>query len=229
MPRKAGETIIASVKKNRSEPRDDDFKVLGHGTAENGERYAKITIKNKDVLVRINNLLPGHGSEEFARLQNYGARLLKPAARTRLKDAIEEVLGKKALFSVATKVGWHKNGVFVFPDCVVPDDHSRVESYWEDNGADVISRYLVGGKASGALKLFALFRGNSRLIAGACLAFTGPISGILGLEHIGLQFVGERALGKTSTAAVISSIWGWDHSPTHFHGFGTTGTIRITG
>ncbi len=54
----------------------------------------------------------------------------------------------------------------------------------------------------------------------AALAFVGPMSVVVPLEHVGIQLVGQPQSGKTSILKVISSIWGWSSTQTHDLGFG---------
>jgi hypothetical protein len=70
--------------------------------------------------------------------------------------------------------------------------------------------------------LLDLCRGNSRLICGFALGFTGLPCAAFGLEPPGLQFVGEGGLGKTAAARTVTSIWGWDLTPGARLGFGSS-------
>jgi uncharacterized protein (DUF927 family) len=214
--------ISASASRYRRESHEKHVKITGHGAAEDGEPFVEVSIDESPILIKVNNLLDTRSrNTEFARLQNRGAVLLKKTRRDDLINDIVLELSKKPSFSVATNTGWY-DGLFVFPDAVVPRNWSYIETYFEDDNADVYSRYLCAGDRAGAHKLFKLFRGNSRLILGTCLAFVGPIASILGLEHVGLQFVGPRGIAKSSAATIITAVWGWDANPDHRLGFGTS-------
>ena len=213
--------IKTSRKKTAPSPAPaKDIKVIGHGASESGEPFVRVETKGKRVLVRVNNLL-GNRNVEFARLQNHGARLLDPAAQQELIKRIETALREPASFTVTTKLGWHE-GAFVFPDGIVPKGWSDVEIYLGDDHSDIYRRFRYRGTRAGTMQFFALFAGNSRLMTGAALAFVGPLSVVLPLEHVALQFVGAAGCGKTSAAAAISSIWGGDPDPNHRLGSGTS-------
>jgi hypothetical protein len=209
-----------TIKSSRTRPLlTGNIKITGHGASEAGEPFVRLEIKGQRVLVRVNNLL-GEKNVEFARLQNRGARLLDPKAQSELIARIEAALRQPVSFTVATTLGWHGEA-FVFPDGVVPQGWSDVEIYLEDEGADIYRRFRCCGTRAGAMQLFALFAGNSRLMFGAALACVEPLAPVIIPEHVAAEFVGDSGDGKTSAAAV-SSFWGGDFDPNHWLGSGTS-------
>ena len=199
-----------------------DIKILGLGRSENGEPYLKMRVKaGPSFLAPVNDFLDT-SKDHFKRLQNRGANLMPLEARKELLQRVTDALGRKESFLVATRVGWHGD-VFVFPKEIVPKGERAVEIYLQDEGYDVYKRFRLGGDRSGARELFALFRGNSRLMLGVSLAFVGPLGGVIPLvEHVGVQFLGPRGTGKSSSATALSCVWGWDPDPLHLCGFGAS-------
>ena len=196
-----------------------DLHVVGHGVSGVGERFVKLVFKGQPVLVSVNNLLTNRLAE-FVRLQNHGARLLRIEAQRKLVAKVDCELANRPKFSVVTTTGWHGD-VFVFPDGIVPTGRSDIEIHFADEGADRYQRLTCHGTETGAKELFALFKGNTRLMTGVALAFVGPLGIVCPLEHVGLQYCGANGVGKSSAAAAVSSIWGGDANPNHRLGSGT--------
>jgi hypothetical protein len=218
IPKKATNTP-AQTRVQRASIAHERHHCSRHGTGENGEPFVRLTIKGERVLVRVNDLLANRNAQ-FARLQNYGARLLQSKAQNELIRRIEAESRQPFSFSVVTKLGWHQ-GAFIFPDGIVPKGWAKVEIYLKDPHSDGCRRFRRRGTRVGTMQLFALFAGNSRLMTGAALAFVGPLSAVVPLEHV-LQFVGAGGCGKSSAAAAISSIWSGDNDPNHRLGSGTS-------
>jgi hypothetical protein len=204
----------------KSPPFTGYIKITGHGSSESREPFVRLEIKGRWILVRVNNLLTDRNFE-FARLQKIGAHLLDHAAQKRLIARIERARREPATFNVATTLGW-QGDAFVFPDGVVPKGWSEVEIYLEDDHADIYRRFRRRGTPAGALQLFELFAGNSRLMTGAALACVGPLSPVIVPEHVAAQFLGDYGEGKSSGAAAISSFWGGDPDANHRLGSGTS-------
>ena len=201
---------------------NEDVQVVGHGHSETGEPYVQLVITGRPVLVRVNNLI-AHRCLEFARLRDLGARLLTAPAQRELIDRIEAQLTRKPIFRVATTSGGIGKRAKFADDREFMIEHfgePRIEFY--DYDADPHHRLRrCHGTREGAMELFALFRGNTRLLSGAALAFVGPLNTVVPLEHVALQFTGEEELMQTYAAAAISSIWGGDPYFKHRLGCGT--------
>jgi uncharacterized protein (DUF927 family) len=82
-----------------------------------------------------------------------------------------------------------------------------------DVPADLQAKFMVAGNLKGWRKLARLGQGNTRLICAFSLGFVGPLSAVLGVEHVALQLVGEGGEGKSGIGVVSSSTWGWDPNP----------------
>ena len=71
-------------------------------------------------------------------------------------------------------------------------------------------------------ELLDLCRGNSRLICGFALGFSGAPCAAFGLDPPGVQFHGRGGCGKTAAARTVTSMWGWDLTPGARLGFGSS-------
>ena len=112
--------------------------------------------------------------------------------------------------------------MFVFPDRAVPPEAADVELYFDERHDDIHRKFHRAGTFEGWRELLELCGGNSRLIYGFALGFTGAPCAAFGLDPPGVQFVGEAGLAKTSAARIATSIWGWDLLPGARLGFGSS-------
>ena len=103
-----------------------------------------------------------------------------------------------------------------------PESAADVELYFDERYDDVHRKFHRAGTFKGWKELLDLCGGNSRLIYGFALSFTGLPCAAFGLEPPGLQFVGEGGLGKTAAARTVTSMWGWDLTPGARLGFGSS-------
>ena len=199
----------------------DAIEFLGVGTDEDEKlRFLKVAVGDESALLSVRQLVV-HPKSELARLEGLGVPLILPAAQTEfIRRAHAEAL-KPPTLRVATKVGLHGD-VFVFPDRVVPPETTDVELYFDERHDDVYRKFHRAGSFKGWKELLDLCEGNSRLICGFALGFTGPPCAAFGVEPPGLQFVGEGGLGKTAAARIVTSMWGWDLTPGARLGFGSS-------
>lgn len=127
-----------------------------------------------------------------------------PFARFALAEYMTLVKPTRRIRKVKT-VGWHK-GCFVLPDKTygatkneqivlegVRSDHTFRSAgtlqQWQDN----VAIYAVG---------------NPRIGMAFCVAFAGPLLGLLDADSRGIHFFGNGSTGKTTILEVASSIWG---------------------
>lgn len=92
---------------------------------------------------------------------------------------------------------------------------------------DLLTDYKMRGSFDDWRKLAEFAKGNSRLIFLFALALAAPLSGLLG--HVPLTFIlyGEQGgAGKTSLAAIASSVWGWNSDD---FGFGQSCNVTPIG
>ena len=195
------------------------IELTGVGVDREGNRYVKVQVGGSSTLINIARYLADR-VHALRRLQRLGAPLLTPSAQRDFAARLERECAEEPTFRVATQVGGF-DGVFIFPDGPVPAGRSDIEIDLDERGADVVRRLRRRGTLGDARRLFALFRGNSRLMTGAALAFVGPMATVAPIEHVGVQYVGPGGDGKSTAAIAVSSIWGWDPDPNHRHGYGT--------
>ena len=202
--------------KHARAPNHPSFPVLdalnfeGVGIDENKLLYLKVRYDGHTALLSARNLLR-NPKMELGRLEEIGVPLIQSGIQTAFLKLAQYEIAKKPTFDVATKLGLHGN-IFVLPNGVVPKD-SRIEVHLDESHGDAHRNYHRAGSVDGLNQLFGLMRGNSRLIAGCALALTGPLCAAFGFDPPGLQFVGPGGCGKSSAAAAISSLWGWDCTP----------------
>ena len=116
--------------------------------------------------------------------------------------------------------------VVVFPDGAVPAEAATdVELYFDERHDDVHRKFHRAGTFDGWKELLDLCGGNSRLIYGFALGFTGAPCAAFGLDPPGVQFVGPGGCGKTPAARIVSSVWGWDFSTRL--GFGSSWNTKL--
>ena len=200
----------------------DAIEFLGVGTDEDEKlRFLKVAVGDKSALLSAKQLVV-HPKSELARLEELGVPLILPKAQNEfIRRAHDEAL-KPPTLRVATKVGLHGD-VFVFPDRAVPPEAAAdVELYFDERYDDVHRKFHRAGTFEGWKELLGLCKGNSRLIYGFALGFTGLPCAAFGLDPPGLQFVGGAGLAKTSAARIVTSMWGWDLSPGARLGFGSS-------
>ena len=178
----------------------DEIEFLGVGTDEDEKlRFLKVAVGDKSALLSVRQLVR-HPKDELARLEELGVPLILPKAQAEFLSRAHDEAGKPPTLRVATKVGLHGD-VFVFPDGAVPAEATDVELYFDERHDDVYRKFHRAGTFKGWKELLDLCGGNSRLIYGFALSFTGPPCAAFGLEPPGLQFVGEGGLGKTAGGA----------------------------
>ena len=95
----------------------------------------------------------------------------------------------------------------------------------DERHADVHRKFHRAGAFEGWKELLNLCGGNSRLIYGFALGFTGLPCAAFGLDPPGVQFLGRGGCGKTPAARIVSSAWGWDFSTRL--GFGTSWNTKL--
>ena len=224
----------------------DEIEFLGVGTDEDEKlRFLKVAVGDKSALLSAKQLVV-HPKSELARLEELGVPLIFPKAQNEFIRRAHDEARKPPTLRVATKVGLlHGNGgvskvdpaaagvedfdllpVVVFPDGAVPPEAAAdVELYFDERYDDVHRKFHRAGTREGWKELLDLCKGNSRLIYGFALSFTGLPCAAFGLDPPGVQFLGRGGCGKTPAARTVSSVWGWDFSTRL--GFGTSWNTKL--
>jgi hypothetical protein len=206
----------------------DNITFLGVGVSDDGERFldvavrenSKVAVEEKSVLLKVNNLI-GPASEELKLLSSVGAALIIRAAQTEFLARAHDAARAEPTFAVATKTGWH-GADFVLPEGLAPQGQANVARYFDPRYRQYHRRLQQAGTIPGWLELAALCRGKTRLMAGLCLSFTGPVCGEFGYEPPGGQLVAAGGLGKTTIGRVVATPWGGDLDPARRIGCGVS-------
>ena len=184
--------------------------LCGRGVSDSGQQFCKLLIHGdrgtETLLVREAQL-----QDYAAELEAKGANLVTPEAMRELARRVQANGLKTPTLKVATRIEIRKFAM-ALPGGPYPPTRS-FEVALTDVPADLQAKFTVAGNLKGWRKLARLGRGNSRLICAFSLGFVGPLSAVLGVEHVALQLVGEGGEGKSGIGVVSSSTWGWDPNP----------------
>ena len=201
-------------------PHTHNIRFPGVGESEERERFLKVAVGERTKLLNVDNLAdPRTG--ELKILTRLGEPLIKPAARREFLDRAHDAARAKPTFSVVTKTGWHE-GNFVLPEGLAPQGQSNVARYFDERFRQYHRRLHRAGTIREWLELARLCRGKTRLMAGLCLAFIGPVCAVFGYEPPGLQLVSKGGSGKTTIGRVAVTVWGGDSNPARKLGCGVS-------
>lgn len=102
------------------------------------------------------------------------------------------------------RTGWHGN-VFVLPNATYG---ASEEVYRYAGDARGVLYGQKGTLDEWRIEIAGRATGNSRLILGTSLAFSGPLFDLLEAEPIGAHSVGASSTGKSTAALIAGSVWG---------------------
>ena len=102
------------------------------------------------------------------------------------------------------RTGWHGH-IFVLPDAVYG---ASEEVYRYAGDARGVLYGQKGTLGEWRAEVAARATGNSRLILGMSLAFSGPLFDLFEVETIGVHFEGPSSTGKSTAAFGAGSVWG---------------------
>ena len=190
------------------------IKFHSHGKGHHDERFVRVSFRvegrPKTLWFRYDNAASEKGA--FEQLSRKGAHLVTKQARDEFLNRIQKQGPSEGISEkVATKPGWCGNQ-FIVPSGVAlrAPDTKPVAVSLTDMPDEIGSLYNDPGSLDSWQKFTELAKGNTRMTAGASLAFLGPCSKFASLESVMLQFVGSGGIGKTPLAGSLSAIWGWD-------------------
>jgi hypothetical protein len=206
-----------------------NIKILGVGESEDGERFLKVAVGEKTALLNVDNLADPR-SGELKILTRLGEPLIMEEARRKFRDRAHDHARREPSFHVVTKTGFlspelvspKRRQTFVLPHGLAPQGQSNVERYFDPRYGQYHRRLHQAGTIRGWLELARLCRGQTRLIAALCLAFTGAVCALFGYEPPGLQFVSKGGLGKTTSGRIAVTPWGGSLDPTRRIGCGVS-------
>ena len=231
--RTAQDKATLEAKRARAErekhPYTYNIKNLGVGKSEDDEYFLKVAVGEKTALLNVDKIGDPR-SGELKILTPLGEPLIKEAARREFRDRAHDHARAKPTFPVVTKTGYlspelvsrGRRQIFVLPDGLAPQGQTNVERYFDPRYAQYHRRLHEAGTPQAWLELAKLCRGKTRLIAGLCLAFTGPVCALFGYEPPGLQFVSKGGLGKTTVGRAAVTVWGGDLNPARKLGCGVS-------
>ncbi|MGJ8682157.1 DUF927 domain-containing protein [Paraglaciecola sp.] len=107
---------------------------------------------------------------------------------------------------LVSKLGWHSDA-FVLPDSTIGKTDTPLLF---DSESVAPCKLSVSGSVLEWQKYVATYcSGNDLAILAVCIAFSGPLVGMLGLsENIGFHFYGDSSLGKSTLLNVACSVYG---------------------
>jgi putative DNA primase/helicase len=185
--------------------------IVGEGCDEFNKRYFKFSVRGSQVDIPpfcVEKLVKDP-KPLFAALSNAGWNAFTSQARNELLQKLQERKPTKPSFKVVTRLGWH-SGAYVFGEEIIGVPRMKLEKAFGDLDHAMRVKYRTKGTLNEWQDQIApLCKGNSRLMFGVCLAFTGPIlSLVAGPKAGGFQLWGDPETGKTTAAMVAGSVWG---------------------
>jgi hypothetical protein len=113
----------------------------------------------------------------------------------------------KRTFLLVDRMGWHGNSFVIGTDVIAHD--AVIDIRLDGPLAKDVDKFGLGGTSDEYRKnVLERARYSSRLMTGLALALLAPLAHIIGLENGGINFVGDKGIGRTSILRVIGSFWG---------------------
>lgn len=107
---------------------------------------------------------------------------------------------------LVSKLGWH-SGAFVLPDSTI--GHTEKPLLFDSESVAPCKLTVSGNVLEWQQHVAAYCSGNELAILAVCIAFSGPLVGMLGLsENIGFHFYGDSSLGKSTLLNIACSVYG---------------------
>ncbi|RXH02196.1 DUF927 domain-containing protein [Bradyrhizobium vignae] len=187
---------------------DEQYYVDGEGRDETGLRYFRIALPESAITVSAKTVVSEPG-QIFTALTNAGVNCISTESKKAIIDALQLFQGAGASFQVTTKIG-HFRKQFVLPEQVIGPAKLPTVSVLDGLDQAMVAKYRTKGTLDEWQQQVAKpVTGNSRLMFGGALAFTGPILPFVkGPRTGGFQISGAAETGKTTAATVAGSVWG---------------------
>lgn len=116
------------------------------------------------------------------------------------------------------KLGWFGKA-YLLPGSVIGDPDEPIHYY---SGKKLLNRSSQGGTLGGWRENVAAYcQNNPVLMFSICIAFTGPLLELIGMETFGVHLVGDSSLGKSSVSRIAASVIG---GPDYLRTWHTTST-----
>ncbi|MFT3745077.1 MAG: DUF927 domain-containing protein [Pyrinomonadaceae bacterium] len=167
--------------------------------------------KHEHDLVIPNSLMSGDGGELRGQLMNEGM-YISPNGPARQK-VLELLLSFKPQRHIkcVTRLGWHDDEAFVFPDSTVSEKGRDIEILIQNTDRSVNKFRTAGTLEQWQKEIAANCRGNSRLMFALSASFAASLLPIAEETSGGFHFHGGSSTGKTTTLFVAGSVWGGDN------------------
>jgi putative DNA primase/helicase len=187
---------------------DQQYYIDGEGRDETGARYFRIVLPDSAITVSAKTVV-SEPSDIYAALTNAGVNCISAEGKRAVIQALQSFQTSEATFRVATKIG-HFHKQFVLPGQVIGPATLPTVSVLDGLDQVMVAKYRTKGTLDEWQQQIAkLVNGNSRLMLGVTLAFTGPILPFVkGPRTGGFQISGAAETGKTTAATVAGSVWG---------------------
>lgn len=160
---------------------------------------------NKQLLPIPMELFGKSGGEVTSLLQRHGFQINKTNnSNAKLIEYLQNTKVSKKILSTS-KVGWHGNKYFIFPDTIIP----HTEEIHFDADLDNAQGFAVSGELIEWQEEIAKYcRGNNMLIFSLSCAFAAPMLQLIDRDSFGFNIVGASSTGKTTGLKVAASIYG---------------------
>jgi uncharacterized protein (DUF927 family) len=225
-----------SLKKSKSPNAISRVRIEGEGRDEFGKRYFKFSVEGTDHDIppfSVDQIF-NDSSQLFTSLANAGWNGFTKKTRNAVLERLERRKLRPSTFNVATRLGWN-SGAYVFPDKIFGGPRKPLEKAFGGLDQAMLEKYRRNRTLSEWQHEVAdLCDGNSRLMFGVSLAFTGPILPLVkGPKGGGFQIWGDPETGKTTAAMVTGSVWGCHRGERREKGFteswnSTSGKVEVT-
>ena len=186
------------------------YNIIGEGYDETGRRYFQIEIDGSEPLTFAAETILADPSKLFKALANAGVNCFSSKSKAEIINEVQSFSADQPSFRVATKLGsFHKQ--FVLPDQVYGSSNKLpTVVVLDDLDPVMVSKYRTRGTLEEwQSKIAAPSDGNSRLMFGLSLGFTGPIlTYVKGPRTGGFQISGAAETGKSTVGSLVGSVWG---------------------
>lgn len=163
-------------------------------------------------------MLKGSGEEARGVLLSLGATLSPIPARRPLLNQYLQSCRPKARVRCVNKIGWSGDH-YVLPDATFGPQSDEGVLFQSEDGPGDLDFTTAGNLENWQREISRLCIGNSRLVFGVSVAFTGPLLDVAGSDSGGFHLFGPSSTGKTSVQRVAASVCG---PPTYLKSWRTT-------
>lgn len=185
----------------------------GIGVNEAGQRYLRLVVgrgKACRLIIVSAGELASEPQRVFRALVDAGVPLVAQTAKTALINAVQQKIGERPSFLVASQPGWHcADKFFVLPHGVIGEDARGVEFAPSAKSVGYYDKFReCGSSIVWRLRVGKLLHGNSLAMTACAASLLSPLLALLGEENFMLVLVGPPGSGRSTVIVVSSSQWG---------------------